>query len=174
MRPDLTEALKEAYAMAPSNVVILDTLEISHPNIDAPLRFVSGLENIEAWTEDQDSMVDDPTVFEAGAFRIRLPAAGDSGLQDLDIAVDNVDRRIGEFCRMAAEFEEPVTLTYRPYLSTDLTAPQMDPPLLLFLKEVTVTEFQVSGRATFANLLNKKYPSELYLRSRFPSLGTGR
>jgi Domain of unknown function (DUF1833) len=174
VRPDLTDAIKEAWAMAPTDVVFHETIEISHPNISGQLRFVAGLENLEAWTEDQDSMVDDPTVFEAGAFKLSLPAAGKDGIQELNIALDNVDRRVGEFCRMAANFDNPVTITYRPYLSTDLTEPQMDPPLLLFLKEVTITEFQISGRATFADIVNKKFPSQLYTRSRFPSLGTGR
>jgi hypothetical protein len=170
MRPDLTDAIKEAWAMAPSDVVYIETIEISHPNIDAPLRFVAGYENIEADLEDGGGTV----TFEAGAFKMTLPNAGKDGIQSLQLAVDNVDRRIGEFCRLAAEFEEPVQVTYRPYLSTDLTTPQMDPPLILFLREVSVNDFQVSGRATFADIVNKKFPSQLYTRKRFPSLGTGR
>lgn len=172
MRPDLTEAIKEAYAMAPTNVAILETIEISHPNISGELRFVSGYENIEANLEA--SAGGGLVTFEAGAFKVTLPAAGKDGIQSIELALDNVDRRIGEFCRMAAEFETPVQILYRPYLSNDLTAPQMDPPLLLFLREVSITEFQVSGRATFADIVNKKFPSQLYTRKRFPSLGTGR
>ena len=174
MNPNLTEALKEAYAMTPTDTVFLETLEFSHPNISGNLRFVAGYENIEVWLEGEDDQVDDPTVFEAGAFAMTLPQAGKDGLQDLQISVDNVDRRIGEFCRMAANFNDPVQITYRPYLSTDLTVPQMDPPLILFLKEVSITQYQVTGRASFMDIVNRKFPSQLYTRRRFPSLGTGR
>ncbi len=62
-------------------------------------------------------------------------------------------------------------VVYRPYLSDDLTQPQMDPPLVLYLKEIQVNTYQVTGRATFMDIVNKRFPSELYTRLRFPSLG---
>lgn len=158
--------------MSPTDVVYIETIELTHPNISGQLRFVAGYENIQANLEA--SAGGTLVTFEAGAFSITLPAAGKDGIQALQLTVDNVDRRVGEFCRMAAEFDDPVEITYRPYLSTDLTQPQMDPPLLLFLKEVTITEYQVGGRATFADIVNKKFPSQLFTRVRFPSLGTGR
>ena len=65
----------------------------------------------------------------------------------------------------------PVKLTYRPYLSTDLTAPQLDPPLVLNVTDVKADVFKVTARATFADLLNKKHPLQMYTRARFPSLG---
>ena len=57
------------------------------------------------------------------------------------------------------------------YLSNDLTQPQLDPPLSLILQDVQITMLQVSGRATFADVINKKWPTEYYTRARFPSLG---
>jgi len=61
---------------------------------------------------------------------------------------------------------------YRPYLATDLTTPQLNPPLLLFLKEISVTaQNGAQGRCTFTDIINKKFPNDYYTRTRFPSLG---
>ena len=174
MNPALSEALKEAYAMAPSNVFVIETIELQHPDIEGVLRFVAGYENLEAWIEGQNSEVDPATVFERGAFRIKLPSSGNDGFQNLQITVDNVDRRISDFCQIAATHKEPIVILYRPYLSNDLTAPQLDPPLTLYLRDVTISEFNVTGKASFADIINRKFPSQLYTRTRFPSLGSGR
>jgi len=64
-----------------------------------------------------------------------------------------------------------VEMTYRPYLPSDPTKPQMTPPLVLVMTEVRVTSIEVSGRATFANIVNLKYPTQYYDRKRFPGLG---
>lgn len=109
--------------------------------------------------------------FEPVGFRFRLPGAGDNGLQELSISIDNVDRRLSDFIDLVKDYNTPVTLTYRPYLSSDTSGPQMVPPLKLYLRDVVITPFEVNGRATFADVINKKFPSELYTRSRFPSLG---
>jgi hypothetical protein len=67
-------------------------------------------------------------------------------------------------------FPAPVEIYYRPYLSTDLETPLMEPPLRLFLRDVTVSESQVSGRAVPVDFLNLKFPTQLYDSERFPPL----
>ena len=127
------------------------------------------IQDKKAWTLTlEDARVVD---FEPVGFRFRLPGAGDNGLQELSISIDNVDRRLSDFIDLVKDFNTPVTLTYRPYLSSDTSGPQMIPPLKLYLRDVVITPFEVNGRATFADVINKKFPSELYTRSRFPSLG---
>ena len=83
----------------------------------------------------------------------------------------NVGRRLNDFITTAKSSKVPVQVLYRPYLSTDLTQPQMNPPLVLFLKDIQVVAAQVVGRATFMDVANKRAPSLLYTRSQFPSLG---
>ena len=89
----------------------------------------------------------------------------------MTISIDNTDRRITDFVNTIKGQPGTTEVRYRPYLSNDLTTPQMDPPLLLFLKEISITAVQIQGRATFADIINKRYPSEWYTRERFPSLG---
>lgn len=166
MNTALSEALKEAYASAPSNVAVLETLEISHPSIGGTIYIVKNREDLTLTLEDESDHL-----FEACAFRMSLPASGDSGLQSLTIAIDNVDRRVSDFLNTAKDYQTPVTVKYRPYLSNDYTTPQIETPLVLYLTDISVNVMEVTGKASFADLLNKKFPTELYTRARFPSIG---
>lgn len=164
--PSIEDALKEAYASAPSNVAILETLEISHPDIEDTIYIVKNREDLTFTLED-----DSEHLFEGVAFRMTLPATGENGLQDLNISIDNVDRRISDFLETVKQSKEPVMVKYRPYLSTDLTAPQMIPPLTLSLKGASIGTLEVESKASFADIINKKFPNDYYTRKRFPSLG---
>lgn len=166
MNGSLSEAIKEAYATAPSDVVIINTIELRHQSITDPLFLAQERKNLLLTLEDGRQVV-----FEAVPFRITLPQAGDNGLQELNITIDNIDRRISDFCQLAKSFPAPVEVLYRPYLSNDFTTPQMIPPLRLFLKDISITVTEVAARATMADLINKKFPKELYTRERFPGIG---
>jgi len=163
-----SEAIKEAYASAPTDIVIIDTLEISHPSLPGGTMWLS--KTLVDYTLTLEDGVTNQ-LFSATGFEFKLPAAGENGLQELDIVIDNVDRRVSEFMNAVKDSKDPVKLTYRPYLSTDLTAPQLDPPLVLNVTDVKADVFKVTARATFADLLNKKHPLQMYTRARFPSLG---
>jgi hypothetical protein len=63
-----------------------------------------------------------------------------------------------------------VTITYRPYLSTDFERPAMVPPLSLFLTDIVITAVEVVGRATFADILNRSFLPDNYTRRKFPGL----
>jgi hypothetical protein len=166
MNAALSEAIKEAYASAPSNVAVLETLEISHPSIGGTIYIVKNREDLTLTLED-----DTEQLFEGVGFRMALPASGDNGVQELTITIDNVDRRISDFLNTAKDYQTPVVVKYRPYLSNDLTTPQMENPIVLFLTDVRVTVFEINAKASFADILNKKFPTQLYTRSRFPSIG---
>lgn len=166
MNEALSEAIKEAYASAPSDVVILDTLQIDHEDLAGPIYLVRNRENLTLTLEDLST-----EEFEGIAFRMALPAAGDNGVQDLMLTIDNADQRLTDFVNTVKTSLAPVTITYRPYRSDDLTTPQMDPPLVLYLHDINQNSFEVSARASFGDIINRKFPSALYTRSRFPSLG---
>lgn len=165
MNEALTEALKEAYAVAPANVSHINTIEVRHARMSEPLYLVQGYFHREMTLETGQTVI-----FTACAFDFRLPATDESGLQEMEITIDNIDNRVSDFCEQAMEFPTPVEIFYRPYLSTDLSTPQMDPPLRLFLLDVKVSEAQVSGRCAPVDFLNLKFPTEHYDAGRFPAL----
>lgn len=163
---EYTDAIKEAFASAPSDDVVLDTLEISHPDLAQTLYLVKNREDLTLSLEDSSSHL-----FEGVGFRLALPPAGDNGLQDLSLTIDNVDRRITDLVRAIKASKVPAEVKYRPYLSSDLFHPQVDVPLVLYLRNVSLTAFEAQGRASFADVLNRRFPRENYTRERFPSLG---
>lgn len=166
MNESLNEAIKEAYALAPSDEVPLETLELCHPSVaGGSLYLINQREPFTLTLENGEQKI-----FEPVGFQFALPAAGDNGRQDMQLSIDNVDRRISDFIEKAKNYYEPVKVYYRPYLSSDLTTPQMNPPLSLSLQDVSITAQTIAGRASFADVLNRKFPEEYYTRKRFPSL----
>jgi hypothetical protein len=159
-------AIKEAYALAPSNIVTIDTIELTNPSGGNSLFLVQQRSNMSLGLETGETVE-----FEAVPFRFSLPAAGENGRQDLTLAIDNIDRRVSDFVNTAKSYSEPIRCIYRPYLSNDLTRPQMDPPLSLKLTSITATVVEVQAKATFGDVLNMPFPSQLYTRARFPGLG---
>lgn len=169
--PALSAALEEAYASAPSDVVILHTLEFRHESFTTPLRVVLDHEVLNA-TLEADAPVDagEVVVFVPYAFRFRLPDVSTSGMPEIEIEIDNVASEIVASLDQAAQSTSLIEITYRPYLSTDLTAPQMDPPLTLVLHDVEADVFAVRGRASFGDYGNRRFPGQLYDAERFPGL----
>ena len=166
MNASLTDAIKEAFAVAPANQVILNTLQFRQTGVQNPVYLVQARRPL---TAKDENGVDQ--YFEPSGFQFSLPPSNEEGFQSLNIAIDNVGRRAINFIETAKSEQVPVELIYRPYLSTDLTQPQMVPPLILYLKDIKITAMQITGRATFMDIVNKKFPSETYTRARFPSLG---
>jgi hypothetical protein len=160
------DAIKEAFAIAPASTVIYHTLQIRQTGVQSSVFLVQSRRSIIAADENGNWHT-----FEPVGFQFSLPPSNSEGFQSLNLAIDNIGRRVTDFVETAMSAVQPVEVLYRPYLNTDLTAPQMNPPILLYLKDIEMTDLQVTGRATFMDILNKKFPLDLYTRARFPALG---
>ncbi len=166
MNASLQDAIKEAFAIAPSSKVVIHTLEIRQTGVQTPIYISQTQTGINAFDENGVEHT-----FVACGFQFTLPPSGEDGFKSLNVAIDNVNRIASDFVEIARSQKVPVEIIYRPYLSDDLTTPQMNPPLVLYLKDVQITSLQVTGKCTFMDLVNKKFPSTLYQRVKFPSLG---
>lgn len=173
----LSQALREAYAAAPADVVILHTLELRHPTFlddegePMAIRVVRDNQDLTARLEvgaplDAGEMV----TFIAMGFDLELPPVDTSPVPEISITLDNVSREIVRHLDGAAESQDVIEVTYRPYLSTDLEGPQMEPPITLVLTEVSADVFRVTGRARMLDVGNKAFPAETYSASTFPGL----
>lgn len=164
MNNGYSDAIKEAYSICPSDKTLVDTLEIRHPDKESIFlvrdyaEFVGTLETGEQVT------------FVPMAFDFKLPKSADTGAQSLDVAMDNTNNQVAEYLESVRSSLKPVTLIYRPYLSEDPSKPQMSPPLTLTLTSALITTAQVSGRATYADIVNKKFPNDYYTPRRFKNL----
>lgn len=166
MNDTLTDAIKEAYALAPAGDAIINTLEIRQPTVQTTIFIAQSRREVIAQDEDGNSRT-----FEPVGFQLSLPPVTEEGFPNMTVAIDNIGRRVTDFVNTAKASPVPVEIVYRPYLASDLTTPQMVPPLVLYLKEVTITTHQVVAKVTFMDLVNRKFPSEIYTRERFPTLG---
>lgn len=173
MNTTLSEAIKEAFASVPTGKVVLDTLSVENPNNGETIYLANSAVDHVLTLETGETVT-----FEKSAFSFKLPQDGSSGRQDLQLQMDNNDRRIINFIIGAtntaienSKVMPPCECVYRPYLLPDTSTPQMDPPLMLTLKGARVKDGVVSAKATFADVLNAPFPNENYTRQRFPNLG---
>lgn len=167
----LSQAIKEAYASAPANVVIYHTLELRHPAFTAPIRVVRDFEDLTATLESSAPVNPGAVVtFVRFSFDFSKPEMSANGVPQMSIEIDNVDRSIVANIEAALATTDLVEATYREYISTDLAAPQNDPPIRMTLMSITADVFRVKAVAGFPELMNRRFPSTEYDAETFPGL----
>ena len=173
----LSEALKEAYASAPSDVVIIHTLELRHPAfIDdegnpTAIRVTRDYVNHICRLEDTAPLNPSEYVeFLALAFDLELPPIGNSPTPEISVIIDNVSTQIIAYLDKAVETQDMIELTYRPYLSNDLSYPQMDPPITLVITDINVDCYKITATARMMDIGNKAFPAENYTVKKYPGL----
>ena len=173
----LNQAIAEAYASAPSDVVILHTLEIRHPTFvddegePIAVRVVRDNQNLNATLEASAPLHGGEEVeFIAMGFDLELPPIDTAPVSEITVILDNVSRELIKHLDAAVESQDMIEITYRPYLNNDTSGPQIDPPLTLILTEVNAKTPRVTGKARMLDIGNKAFPSETYNASRFAGL----
>lgn len=162
----LSQAIMEAYAAAPSDVVVYHTLEINHAAFTSPIYVVRDNADLEADLEDGGGTV----TFVRFAFDLVKPEVSPAGVPQCTVEFDNVSREILANIQLAMADTTPITITYREYLSTDLSGPQNDPPLVMTLTNIKADVFRVRATAGFGDLNNRRFPTTEYTGERFPGL----
>lgn len=170
--PTLSDAIKEAYASAPTDVVIYHTLELWHSSFSVPIRVVRDYQNIDAMIEATAARnAGEIVAFTAYAFDVIPPDVLATGLPQCTIEIDNVSRDILAQIEAASVTDSKITVIYRAYLSDALgDGPQNDPPVELTIKSITATPMRISATAGFENLLDRRFPSMDYELETFPGL----
>ncbi|MDF3837157.1 DUF1833 family protein [Cupriavidus basilensis] len=172
----LKQALAEAYASAPADDVIVDTLEIRHPsfvddNGPTAIRICRDRVDFQARLEPSAPMHPGALVtFLACPFDFTLPGIEEGRVPQLQIKVDNVDREITAAIESAYQQHAPIEVTYRPYLVSDTSGPQMDPPVTMVLTHIVVNVFVITGTATLNDVHNWPFPNRTYSATSFPGL----
>ena len=167
----LSQALREAYAAAPSNVIIYHTLEINHAAFTAPIRVVRDTADLTATLEA--TAPHDPgaaVTFVGFRFDLVPPDSGPTAVPQCVIEIDNVDRSILSQIEAAMTTTSLVTVIYRQFISTDLSVPQNNPPLTLTIMSITANVFRIRATAGFGDLSNKRFPGVDYTAEVFPGL----
>lgn len=154
--------LQVVYASAPSDEILLPTLEIQIPGRE-PIRVVNGFED--QWLGVDGELV----LFQACAMSIALPKKDTSGRQALTFGIGNVNGQLQEYIDAALEAGQPVPLIYREYLASDKSAPASRPHVLTMgggVLEGDTAQFE----AAYYDLLNAAWPRERYTAENAPGL----
>lgn len=180
MTDELSEAIKEAYASAPT-VAAWDTLELWHPSFDVPARVVldHGVllsEEPVIWGRSLKIEADAPrdagetVTFTAAQIDVTLPSYEEDQMQEMTISVDNVSGTLVPLLKKAISIAEPIEIIYRQYLETD---PNTVHSLMrgLTLRKASATSVRVEGKATFADLREKPF-GKTYTTEEYPSLAS--
>lgn len=151
------------YASAPTDQVLIPTLEILHPAFD-PIRICAGFEDITATLETGQTVT-----FLAGGIDISLPARDSTGQQNLTFAIDNVTGEAQRAVDAATDAGGQVTIIYRSYLHTDLSVPA-EPPLTMTMAGAAFEGGRVQVQATYYDLLGTSWPRMRYTSDFSPGL----
>lgn len=162
------QAYREALMTSPRDEVVLETLEVSHPMWETSYYLVNDKEPFVAKLETGETVT-----FLAVGFSFSMPKSDSSGVQEMPITLSDINKVVSTAVLQIAMSSEPPKVRYRPYLASDPERPQMDTPLVLFLREVKIADGAVTGKASFADLLNRPFVNRLYNSRQFPNLAVG-
>lgn len=101
-------------------------------------------------------------------FKLRQVGSGENGLQSLGITIDDIDRKVSQFVAKAKQYQSPVELVFRVYLSDDLSKPQNNPPTILFLTSSSKSSEGFSGTCSTIDVVNYPFPNQYYRLEQFP------
>lgn len=173
----LSEALMEAYASAPSDVIIYHTLELRHPSFvdgdgnPTAIRVVKDHLNRTCTLEETAPLNPGEEVeFVAMAFDLALPPVTNAPTPEITVTLDNVSTEMIQYLDQAVETQDMIEVTYRPYLSNDLSCPQMDPPITLVITDINVDCYKITATARMMDIGNKSFPAENYTVKKYPGL----
>lgn len=153
--------LNRLYASSGTEVII-ETLQIVVGSETYWL--TKGWEDITATLEDGTTQT-----FTACGIDIALPARNADGTQDLQFAISNIEGTVSTAIRSALKELRTATLTYRNYVSTDLTMPASS-SFTLAIKSGYWTSTEVQITAGYMNILNTAWPRYRYTLPLFPGL----
>lgn len=162
-----SEAMAAAYAVAPEDEIILETLQFDHPSFAQPVRVVNDHQFLTAGLEDDGGMVEFVPCF----FKFTRPEeSSSSSMPEVNIQVDNVAKILIPFIEQVVQSRIAMSMTWRPYLMSDLSGPHMLPVLTLTLRAIGTDMNSVTATAGFTDLANRKFPGNEYSSRLFPGL----
>ncbi len=144
--------------------VIIPTLELTCPAWTEPVLICQGYEDQTCITEDARTLT-----FIAAAIDIALPKKSNTAGQSLTFAIDNVTGEAQQKIDQALEAESRMAATYRMYLESDKLAPA-EPPYRMTILGGSMQGSGVQIQCGFFDLINTKWPRELYTTKFAPGL----
>ena len=154
--------LEQVYASGGD--CIISTLELTCPAWGAPVLLCQGYEDQTCIDEDSRTLT-----FLASGIDIALPKKGNTAGQTLTFAIDNVTGEAQNKIDQALEAEQRITIIYRVFLESDKSTPA-EPPYKMTVLGGSMQGASVQIQCGFFDLINTKWPRELYTTKFAPGL----
>lgn len=180
---NMTDALKEAYAVAKTDAFPYYTFEFVHPSWDPPARIVYGWDEIECQMEE-DYLVDvlgeapgaSPIcTFYPVPIEFTMPATVAEEVPVFDFKFYDPSRIVMLKIFEAQDDPQPVQMYVRVYLSNRLlsaSGPETLPVPRYHVGSVRINKATslVTGRCVFQDFMGRSVPFRTYTLAEFPGL----
>ncbi len=184
----LSEAMREAYASAPADTVILHTIEMWHPTFlngsgdPEPIRVVLDQKDWNLQLESTAPRNPSATVlFQAMAFSMVPPGQTESGITPAKLMLDSVSGTIREYLELVADNPDVIDVIYRAWSATAVFEDNVITSWIalgepgevfrgLVLKNVSVTATRAEGDCQFDRKQFAGFPRSVYDRTRYATL----
>lgn len=153
--------IKKAYAIADDEII--RSLEVIVFGVD-PIRICTGFVDLTLTLENETE-----AEFIAGPLSIKRPSKNTSGQQLLSLSIANATAEGQEAIEAALESGEEVSVIYREYVASDLSAPASR-PYRMTLRGGAFQGIMIQIEAGYFDLLNTQWPRDRYTADRFPGL----
>ena len=178
--PTIEEAMAEAYATAPVDIVLLHTLEISHPSFEIPVRVarwpVTGPEpeTFRCRLEDDAPRDAGQTVeFTAMPFEVKLPEKSQETCGQFEISLDGVGSQLDETIELAVKGMDVCTAVFRTFIKgrEDEGPAEVWPDVEIQNPELDASTGKLTVHGVVLNWINRPF-GRLYTPQRYPGLVT--
>jgi hypothetical protein len=146
--------LNQVYASGGDLIIM--TIALECPAWDAPILICNGFDDQAVTLENGQT-----AIFTAAGIDISLPKKSSNGSQAISFAIDNITGEAQRRIEEALEAGERVTLTFRQYLESDLSAPA-ESPYVFIVRGGRMNGTQVQIQAAFYDMINTRFPRDLY------------
>lgn len=155
-------ALETWYASGGKKSLVV-IVEINRASAD-PFYLYAGFEDITVTLESGEEVVAQPSPIEAALLK-----KDNSGNQSLVLGFSNVTGEVLDYINDAFADDETVYITYREYLTDDLSKPAK-PSVIMTAHGVDVQESTVKVQAGYFDVINTGFNREIYTADHFPGL----
>ena len=142
---------------------MVHTFQIEHSLLTEPLRFTSD-------SVSHTATLDGETLeFKSRNISFTLGALSPGSLGVFDLTLDNVDRQFNQTFFNIASSQDFAKLTYRVFLSDDLTRVQAD-PIILNINSCEIDDLGIRITASHIGVINSRFPNQRFTAGEFPSI----
>lgn len=175
--PAYSEAIREAYALAPVNDDVVHTLEIRHPSFvnayglpDSAWVVLNGKDLVATLEPGAPVRGGEAVTFRGVYFELTFPPIENAPSPEMELAIDAVTREIFQNLDLAVKSRTKIVACYRVYLASNLTVPQRLPPDEFTLSNAEGDAYALRARARVPVDLRATFPRTLYTAPEFPGL----